>query len=359
MICFHVDDVGKAACVLAVANYLQVDEGISSQNKDDTETNETVDGDEDGNTLTVDKNEMEEKIRKSSKNLKVDSAAIRGERSWHDVTGEGGSVNLFCSQCCSPLGFSSLGSPETWRFWKHRLLVRVNGASTGNEDMTARDSPGFRQLSSCSSFLIREMVRYAESKAIFTFVVHQAKDYRETSGLTFDAQKCLLLRLLSWETIMAASFHLEEPFHRETGRNDSNRLNFQRVAKIVFEETHDQFAERNALDNCASEDLTQWMWGGVDLCCLPGASAIPPGVVQGSTSTLPPQVPTTTTISVNQSSGCTVSSVRLTLPMEEYKHVREDLRSGQFLFSSNVAQATILLQMGESRKGLNLTALAL
>ena len=27
--------------------------------------------------------------------------------------------------CCSPLGFASLGSPETWRFWKHRLLKRL------------------------------------------------------------------------------------------------------------------------------------------------------------------------------------------------------------------------------------------
>jgi hypothetical protein len=284
--------------------------------------------------------------------IKGDSATVRGDRLWCDETGECGSINLFCSQCCSALGFSSLSSPETWRFWKHRLSVPVN---------ENHSNPTFRRWSTCSSFLVREMVRYAESKAIFTFVIHEKHSGGTgiMSATSSVANRCLLLRLLSWETAMASSLQetvksISQSFDGES--ESSNVLRFGKVAKIVFEETRDHLEQK--YKGSDSNDVTTWVWGGVDLCCVPSTSLhLSNNRRQGQDQGLDqPTIPSVTTKMSHQTA---VSTVRLGLPVEEYEEIKKVLEDGTVLFSDEVAKTTILLQMGESRRGLRLTALPL
>ena len=196
--------------------------------------------------------------------------------------------------------------------------------------------PVTKPMASCSSFLARELVRYAESKAIFTFVVRREG---------FDQQKneCLLLRLLSWETAMATSYRT-----KNNSKNDKALL-FRKVAKIVFEVTVDPTttSEGNSKNhgNNNGEAHAQWFWGGVDLCCPPPASS------NNKNDTIP----------TNQYDPPPdgVSTARLQLPNDEYSSVLKDLVSGKSLFEPEIASATILLKMGGLTEGLGLTAVAL
>jgi hypothetical protein len=264
-LCLHHLDLGTSVCVLAVAGY----------------------------------GEAEDNHKSEMDLLKEGAATARGNRSWQDASG---GATICCSQCCSPLGFASIESPETYRLLKHRLLV----GSTNHE------------LSSCASFLAREMVRYAESKAIFTFIIG-VNDGGSMHAPT--TTKCLLLRLVSWDTNIAT-----EVLHSE-------RLDFRKVAKIVFEEMLDKFNE--------TDDVTKWVWGGVDLCCLP---------LGGEQD--------------NQSSEDRigkVSTVRLQLPPDEYDQVLSDLLKNSNQFSKCITDATIMMKMGmdASRNNLGLTAISL
>jgi hypothetical protein len=266
VVCLHQKDIGVSACVLAVTGYGEVEE----TNEDD----------------------------EKGMDMKDAAATVRGDRSWRDVTG---GAAVCCSQCCSPLGFAAIESPECFRLFKHRLSV-----SSGTN--------GSNRLSSCASFLAREMARYAEAKAMFNFVV--ALD--EPSQMH---KKCLLLRLVSWDTNMATSY-----------QTSSRRLDFRRVAKIVFEETYDKLAGNQG------SDVTKWVWGGVDLCCAP---------LNGMPS------------DPNEDSMMKVSIVRLLLQQDEYDEVLESFREGSNQFSKDVAEATILVKMGTSNNSLGLTAIPL
>jgi hypothetical protein len=294
VICLHQKDVGNSTCVLAVTGY---GEGEEEEQQEDATNNS------------------------SSVDLLTDAAAtVRGDRSWRDVTG---GATVCCSQCCSHLGFASLESPETYRLLQHRLAIGSNTSTTTNRH---------RRLSSCASFLAREMVRYADSKAIFTFVV----TLEEGSAKKQQPRNCILLRLVSWDTNMATTF-IEE--------SSSQRLHFQRVAKIVFEETHDKLANSSNNKN-ASDDPTTWEWGGVDLCCTP----------------LNNKVGDDGPSDENNSTNGKVSTVRVYLQQDEYDEVLHSLREGSGLFSKAVAEATTLVKMGVAstgNEGLGLTAIPL
>ena len=139
----------------------------------------------------------------------------------------------------------------------------------------------------------------------------------------------------------------------------SYRLKFQRVSKIVFEETADPTANKavdpsttHSTNDGSSLATTQWFWGGVDLCCPPPSAA---GFnVNNSTAS-------STTISGDETKDeeNPVSTVRLQLPRDEYNRVLADLVFGRSCFQKEVAEATIVLKMGGIWKGLGLTAVAL
>ena len=398
LLCFHRKDVEKAVCPLAVDGYGEPTEDDNNNKEDDAREDDlgsfaktpstpfdfsSPEVESSAATAKEEKKEEPESISNSSKNnneqpISATSAVVRGDRSWQDAR-DGESVSLCCGRCCSPLGFASLSSPETWRFWKHRLSVPKTATVKESKRTSDRTAMGtflssslllpftnLKPLGSCSSFLARELVRYAESKAIFTFVVrceeNDDESYyadNETDGGTPVAttaknneKKCLLLRLLSWETAMATSFDGNDESSSSpppaVQPRPSRRLGFRRVAKIVFEETIDPTAlPKKGTAHGDNGSATQWFWGGVDLCC-------PPPVNGNGNGNAIPMTPAD-----EDDENIKVSTVRLQLPREEYDRISEDLVSGKALFEKEMADATIMLKMGVLRKALGLTAVAL
>ncbi len=413
LLCFHRKDVEQAICALAVDGY-----GEPSEAPNDIIVNEEIEENSELDSFftkpmsssfvlpnppeasTASATEEKKDNPQTTNNnaepeISATSAVIRGDRTWQDAV-DGESVCLCCSRCCSPLGFASLASPETWRFWKHRLSVQAKAETklSKEERMTKTDKttdsssdfaatmsfatntmpntisatttaktrmslttilPVVKPLASCSSFLARELVRYAESKAIFTFVVRPEGCQESTKN------ECLLLRLLSWESAMATTYHPQQPKQDSkttttttttTTKKQSKRLLFQKVAKIVFEVTTDPNITKQKISkhhgNSNGETPTQWFWGGVDLCCPPPDSSNN----SSNNNNLGRNQP-------DDPSPDPVSTARLQLPNDEYNSVLCDLESGKALFEPEIAKATILLKMGGLSKGLGLTAVTL
>lgn len=422
LLCFHRRDVEKAVCALAVESYGDPTE--DSNNSSDAasidQTNESGKSEDLGTffakppsssfvlpnpgTSPAEPPETEAEEKKDDAMfgdgvgeppITATSAVIRGDRRWQDAN-DGESVSLCCGRCCSLLGFASLGSPETWRFWKHRLSIPkatnerqetdaegLNNSKSNNTtlSMTFAASasvtttteqrlrrktsmvslPSTKPLGSCSSFLARELVRYAESKAIFTFVVTS----EGPGDKSRKKNNCLLLRLLSWQTAIATSCEkqeIESPSSLPSpAKPPSSKLLFRKVAKIVFEETIDPTVDQATTSGHQSNGETggaaQWFWGGVDLCCPP------PSALSMKQTNSSANAAATTTIGNNDDDDTNqtkaVSTAKLQLPGDEYDRVFEDLMSGRSFFEKETADATILLKMGDLWKGLGLTAVVL
>eukprot|EP00934_Nitzschia_sp_Nitz4_P007640 Nitzschia sp. Nitz4//scaffold166_size90379//47879//49388//NITZ4_005060-RA/size90379-exonerate_est2genome-gene-0.74-mRNA-1//1//CDS//3329538205//7630//frame0 len=291
VLCFHPKDLGTSVCVLAVPGYGE------KESPTETDTN--------------------------PKTVEDAPATIRGDRLWRDITG---GATICCSVCCVRLGFASVEA-ESFRLLKHRLSM---------SDPNNNEHSPSEQMSTCASFLAREMVRYAESKAIFTFVV--SRESTAEPNWPSHYTKCILLRLVSWDSNIA------------TCVDASNQLLFQSYAKIVFEETYSR--ERQKETN--EDSPMSWVWGGVDLCCPPPESGGPPVVLPSSENS-------------DRLATQASSSVRLELSSEEYDELLASLQSGTELFSQAVSDATVLVKMGPSAlskaqngsSGLGLTAISL
>jgi HECT-like Ubiquitin-conjugating enzyme (E2)-binding len=230
------------------------------------------------------------------------AATVRGDRTWRDVTG---GASVCCNHCSATIGFVSMEAPECFRLLKHRLCVPrlILGMPSSS-----------RRLSSCASFLAREMVRYAEAKAIFTFIVTLEAPLMSFASTVYT--QCILLRLVSWDCNFATSFDGE----------DSTEFCFQRYAKIVFEETYDK----------RGKHAGNWVWGGADLCCPPLNSDDESETTDGGHGKKAESLPA--------KQG--VSSTRIQLSKEDYAETLESLRNGRKLFVKDVADATILIKMG-------------
>ena len=267
----HKDDVGDSLCVLAIEGYGEVADVTSGSSAPLTEGDDVI--------------------------------TFRGQRRWKDSVG---GATVCCSQCCATLGFASLESPETLRLLKHRLLFSAG--------------PQLPSPYCVASFVAHQLVRYAESKAIYTMTV--VAESHET---------CLLLRLVSWETRLADS---HESVYDES---ELDILHFRNVAKVIYEE--------KAIPIAITADPLQWNWSGIDFCCPIETKP------NNDLSNSPPE-----------NSGLASSqnaSVRIVLPMEEWNELNEALRSGSKLFlSSDVVTATIQLKLGENFSDRDLVGLS-
>ena len=106
-----------------------------------------------------------------------DGVLYRGMRLWKRPSGEigatGNDVTVCCSQCCSVLGFTN--DALDIRLYKHRLSS--SSSSTGGIASTTRSTStsisaqtkkgGAFVRNDCGSFLAKEMIRYAESQAVY------------------------------------------------------------------------------------------------------------------------------------------------------------------------------------------------
>jgi len=93
-------------------------------------------------------------------------------RAWRDMAasrGGGANRSVTCANCCSTLGYVSDRDADTYRLYKH-LLDCGGPDDIGGRRRRPASSSSFADHT-CGFFLAREMVRYAKSDAVFTFVV--------------------------------------------------------------------------------------------------------------------------------------------------------------------------------------------
>ena len=224
-------------------------------------------------------------------------ATCRGAREWKDSVG---GATVCCTVCCSILGYASLENVDTIRLFKHRLEAKhmrvKNGISYVENSF---------QHNTCGSFIAKEIIRFAEAQAIFTFAVIQK------SSSTGKLHSCLLLKLLSWNTVLAKKC-----------RDSHQQLQFKRVAKVIYEES-----ELMTSDNCSSEDKSHMTWGGVDLCC--------------ESSTLSRQLDQRAQVMTSE------ASVRIFLSLEDWKALKEELFQGSMYYSKTVTRAATQVKLGK------------
>lgn len=281
---FHAADVDGAVCVLAIAGY-----GEDAEESEDATT------------------------KNASIGAGKDPLLTRGgNRAWREAVG---GATITCSQCNVILGWAPIELPDTFRFLQHRLTILPRGtkaAVAGSSEDT--DTLGGQRV---TSFVAREMIRHADTQAVFAFCVVNA-DRREQR---------LWLRLLTWDSRTAKAF----------AANGSFRLDWQSVAKILYEET-----EETALHTSKDSSTAVWTWNN-DWCCPPesdGTSHGTSGSSVDSQAPLPAQSPPEGT-----PEGST-SLVRLYLTGNEWNALRDDLQSSSRYNSKAVVFATVLAQTG-------------
>jgi hypothetical protein len=280
----HRLDIGDGACVLAIAGY------------------------------GTDSRQEEQQPESASADLAVDaSAAARGRRGWRDAV-EGAA--LTCGRCASHLGFAPVELPDTYRLLKHCILVLPTPSQFALKS---------NALQSIATFIAHEMVRYAETKAIFNFAVHTdtepTKSHHALSGSL--EQRCILrLRLVSWTTI-AASSH-DASFRSMDSSSSAVHVmpQWRKRCKILYS---------IAIDDNASGDAksdSQWTWTDRDWCC--------PDPDQ-------PMLPKTGMEEPNLSA---VSWIRLVLSTNEFTQLGVELEQSSQWYAKEVVTATMAATWG-------------
>ena len=166
-----------------------------------------------------------------------------------------------------------------------------------------------------SSFLAREMIRYAESDAIYTFIV-------DTDSHT----SSMLLRMLSWDTVMNT---FTSPNENEQSVSETQ---YQKVLKVIFEET-----SRDGI-NLPSNNPMDWKWGNLDICCLP----MP---VKSDTHEVPKSSATMEMMS-NIEGQTKASSIRICLSSSEWNEVKSSLVNKSQYFSEAFRDAMVMTKLG-------------
>ena len=288
---FHAENVDRAVCVLAVAGY-----GESGE---------------------------EERI---DEDTGKDPLLMRGgTRPWREAVG---GATLTCSQCAVVLGWAPIELSDTFRFLQHRLTVPNQNNSVYSDTQPF----GMQRV---SSFVAREMIRYADTQAAFTFCVVNVDSRQQ--------RQRLWLRLLTWDSRMAERLAAAD--------SDSFRLQWKSVAKILYEETNEV-----ATDTDDESSSLVWMWNN-DWCCPPGKSH-DTGTSSSSSSsrTMPtgnqpsPQENGEQSVPSNGpgdfSTAAAATLIRLCLSGEEWEQLRGEFQSVGRYYSSAIVQATILAQTG-------------
>jgi HECT-like Ubiquitin-conjugating enzyme (E2)-binding/MYND finger len=176
---------------------------------------------------------------------------LRGMRQWHDRVG---GMTLTCSLCSSVLGFSPHDLPDTYRLLKHRLVNPMPFATKAPLVVLKESFP------SISGFLVHEMIRYAETQAVFAFDVMTAYDeFLPQPEINVLGHNCLRLRLLGWDSISCDTDDFVVNAHGNFSISKWNRL-----AKVTYELLS---VPRRQSNMKRHDDI--WMLNNVDWCCLP------------------------------------------------------------------------------------------
>ena len=104
-------------------------------------------------------------LRDNCNDATYKDATYRGSRIWTESVG---GATVCCTYCCSTVGYASFENTDTIRLFKHRL--EANQLKPRKKTYSFENS---FQRNTCGSFIAREVIRFAEAHAIFTFVVIQ------------------------------------------------------------------------------------------------------------------------------------------------------------------------------------------
>jgi len=296
-ISFYTDDVANVS-VLAVLGYGECGDYDKIPQKKDSETvNQSayVDDSRHYSKIFSPNNNEGQKMRNASD--------LSKSNLWEDSIG---GATVCCNVCCSILGYAPFNAPHVYRFLKHRISFGNTFQRCNDSDYVMKVWSNESHDLSIASFIASEMVRYADTKAIFSFLV---------TCETSNSLKCLYLRAISWNTRM----HLDGVFNvsrRESNNlKKHNTLRFKRVLKVIFGEVRD-FSVHGKQLQASTNDL-DWMINSQDLCCPPSFK----GAVGGK-------------------------NLRINLQLEEWNELFQLLQGGMKCFSKNVSEAMVAITMG-------------
>ena len=261
---------------------------------------------------------------------------------------------LCCSYCCYPLGLATL---EGHYLYRHRLVLGLE-PNQGHEQPQQSSQPSIQDpdqgatiASRVAIFIAQELKRYAESQAIFTFIVtatttaaHNAKtmtnmnppgpNYETTTTTTSSPQLrfCLLLHVVSWDSIL---------LHASAA---STEIFPKRVVKVIYKVSSMVTTagdDNDDEDDEQDQDISTWRWGGLDLCCDP--------IVTTATATSPlNETPIAATTSQKK-----LKSVHLTLDPDEWEELVMAVTQCPYFFPKDVVDATIGVKLGRDEIGSN------
>lgn len=206
---------------------------------------------------------------------------------------------LACSCCCATVG---LVTDQGYFLYRHRLLSSDNASDNRNLAKTNR----------VPIFVAQELKRYAESQAIFTFVIGSTTPQTSSQRPSF-----LFLHVVSWDCVLL------QPL---TGIS-------KRVVKLIYQQSSSHLQD---IDQDDEQDISTWNWGGLDLCCDPSV---------------------TTTTSMTLSSAKKL--VRMTLDHDEWMELILSVKECPYYFPQDVVNATILVKLGTTTKDAGMVALDL
>ncbi|KAL3779946.1 hypothetical protein ACHAW5_009429, partial [Stephanodiscus triporus] len=261
--------------------------------------------------------------RRGGGDADADGGGDESTRGWRDKAVMRGETNrtVACANCCSTLGYVS--DQSTYRLYKHLL-------DCGGPDGDVERSPFSDH--SCGSFLAREMVRYAESEAVFAFVVgiSDENDWTRTSA----PDERILLRILSWDTPMST---VDGSVNDDAGGDDGfpRALRFRKVVKVIFEMATNEQDPRTSVAN--GNNQMEWRWRGTDFCCPPQTQLSESSNLKSGSSALE-----------GGSSRPKASAIRIFFSKREWSELRESLIRGSRYFSEAVKDAFVLTKLGST-----------
>lgn len=237
-------------------------------------------------------------ITSSASQIWKDKSAMKGDKG----------NTITCSNCCSALGFVSGHDSNTLRFYKHLLHCGIP---------SLLDKKNVFSNYTCGSFLSREMVRYADNEAIYTFIVG-VSDENDWTRMG-KSSECILLHILSWDSALVGV----DGKMSSGGGDGGEAIQLEKVLKVIFDETTDRGQHSSS---GREDDGTKWTWGGIDLCC-------PPSMVDEEFS--PTDKPQTK-----------ATSVRIFLSTQEWSELKHTLTTGSEYFSGVVKDAIVMSKLG-------------
>ena len=211
---------------------------------------------------------------------------MRGSRSWGDTVG---GATVACSCCCLVLGVAPVELADTVRLFKHRVTPT---------------SQGEKSMISLLNFVVHSMIRYAESKAMFSFLVRNESN----------PHKALILQLVGSDRKAARAF-----------KNDTTGgLAWSKLAKVLYE-------ERDDVPTADLEANITWTKG--DWCCPP----------EGTIASLIREE--------KKSDGLTnlpQSYISMCLGASDWTDLKRQLEAGSDVFPESVASAAFFAKNGRT-----------